>query len=145
MSGTMSCRQPNMHVICITTCGGKSWKLTSFDVSFFFINAWVICTPRVSYELKLRIEAYISLNYTYVFLLDFQTITVIRTKEPILRCIYAGCFYGRNLGNFRLIYIIIQILCVCPLIWPVQGVFWPLKHPTMSQMKNKKIDPVYMF
>lgn len=41
------------------------------------------------YKLKKRMEAYVSLSYTYVFLLDFPGITVIRSKESILQCVDA--------------------------------------------------------
>lgn len=34
-------------------------------------------------------EAYVSLSYTYVFLLGFPGITVIRSKESILQCVDA--------------------------------------------------------
>lgn len=44
----------------------------------------------MGYKLKQRMKAYVSLSYTYVFLLDFPQITVIRSKESILQCVDAG-------------------------------------------------------
>lgn len=44
----------------------------------------------MGYKLKQKMEAYVSLSYTYVFLLDFPRIIVIMSKESILQCIDVG-------------------------------------------------------
>lgn len=44
----------------------------------------------MGYKLKQRMEAYVSLSYTYVFLLDFPRIIVIMSKEAILQCVDVG-------------------------------------------------------
>lgn len=44
----------------------------------------------MGYKLKQRMEAYVSLSYTHVFLLDFPRSNVIKSKESILQCVDVG-------------------------------------------------------